>query len=101
MSGRRSRRAIPREERAERRRSHARVCMSCRRLRPKAEMIRIVRTAAGTAVVDRAATTPGRGAYVCPEPDCLALVRRRLAGALDARRINVDEVVGELEAVGA
>lgn len=101
MSGRRSRYAVPRVERAERRRTHARVCVGCRRVRPKASMIRVVRTASGAVEIDRAATTPGRGAYVCPEPDCVALARRRLAGALQAKGFDLSAVVRDLEAVDA
>lgn len=99
MSGRRSRRAMPREERGARRRAHVRVCVSCRRVRPKAEMIRIVRGSAGGVEVDRAATLSGRGAYVCPESKCVALVRRRLAGSLRAKVIDLEAVVRDLEAV--
>ena len=62
-------------------------------------MLRIVRSASGAVDLDRAATRPGRGAYVCPDPACVALARRRLAGAL---RVNTGELGGvlrELEAV--
>ncbi|MGH2783681.1 MAG: YlxR family protein [Actinomycetota bacterium] len=100
MSGRRSRHEVPREERARRRRTHARVCMSCRRVRPRSEMARIVRTAGG-AEIDREARLPGRGAYVCHDPSCVALVRRRLRVALRAPGINVDHVVRRLEGVDA
>lgn len=75
----------------------ARVCVACRRVRPKAEMVRIVRTSAGTLVVG--ATEPGRGAYVCPEDACLARARLRLAGALRVDRIDFPEIVRSSEAV--
>ena len=101
MSGRRSRRAVPREIRSRRRRTHARVCISCRRDRPKAEMIRIVRSAGGTAQVDRRAVMPGRGAYVCPDPACVGLVRRRLEGALRADTVDLNALIRDLEAVDA
>ncbi|MEX2556239.1 MAG: YlxR family protein [Actinomycetota bacterium] len=101
MSGRRSRRAVPREERSRRRRTHARRCVSCRRARPKAEMIRIVRNSGGTAEVDRAAIMPGRGAYVCPDPACVRVVHRRLAGALRADGVDGNSIVRDLEAVDA
>ena len=62
-------------------------------------MIRIVRNAGGTAEVDRAAVMPGRGAYVCPDPTCVRIVRTRLAGALRADGIDVSSIVRDLEAV--
>jgi predicted RNA-binding protein YlxR (DUF448 family) len=64
-------------------------------------MIRIVRSDRGTAQVDRAATMPGRGAYVCPDPACVKVVRRRLAGALRADGVDVNSIVRDLEAVDA
>ncbi len=97
MSGRRSRRTIPPAERTARRRGHARVCVSCRRVRPKAEMIRIVRDADGDVAVDPSARKPGRGAYVCPEAACLSLAGRRLAGALPGGRLDPNAIRTELE----
>src|SRR5438552_6487361 len=39
-------------------------------MRPKRELIRVVRTAAGEIKVDVAGKLSGRGAYVCPTPQC-------------------------------
>ena len=100
MSGRRSRHPVPREERARRRRTHSRVCVSCKRLRAKAEMARIVRTEGGV-VIDRGGRIPGRGAYVCHDPACVATARRRLRHALRAPDADVNAIVRELEGVGA
>ena len=64
-------------------------------------MVRFVRTAGGAVAVDAAGTAPGRGAYVCPDPDCFAKARRRLAGALRANRIDSAEIERRfLELVG-
>jgi predicted RNA-binding protein YlxR (DUF448 family) len=46
-----------------------RTCVGCRRVRPKAELVRLVRTSAGVAVPD--AQGRGRGAYVCPDSACV------------------------------
>jgi uncharacterized protein len=35
----------------------------------------------GTVAVDARATRPGRGLYLCPDPACAALARRRKAFA--------------------
>ena len=45
-----------------------RTCLGCRRRRPKEEMLRLVRAADGRVRVDGIA--PGRGAYVCRDPEC-------------------------------
>ncbi|OGK87704.1 MAG: hypothetical protein A2050_00210 [Candidatus Rokubacteria bacterium GWA2_73_35] len=65
------------------RREPARTCLGCRRVRPKRELVRLVRSERGIVVVDAPARARGRGAYVCPEPACVerALSRSRLAHA--------------------
>jgi hypothetical protein len=49
-----------------------RTCVVCRRVRAKRELVRLVRGADGTVVVDRGARMPGRGAYLCQDPECAA-----------------------------
>ncbi|HZF07060.1 MAG TPA: YlxR family protein [Patescibacteria group bacterium] len=58
-----------------------RTCLGCRRRRPKGAMLRLVRGADGCVSVDD--TAPGRGAYVCRDPECQerALKPARLAHA--------------------
>lgn len=52
---------------------------------PKGELLRLV-APEGELVTDPAALAPGRGAYLCPRPDCLgaAVGRRAFARALRA-----------------
>ena len=40
-------------------------------MKPKRELIRVVRSPEGAISLDFRGTAPGRGAYVCPNPDCL------------------------------
>src|SRR5947209_10073284 len=60
-----------------------RTCLGCRRARPKALLIRLVRLPSGAVVVDARARAAGRGAYVCPDAACVerALSRGRLGHA--------------------
>ena len=62
-----------------------RTCIGCQVVRPKRELVRIVRTPAGEVVVDPTGRRPGRGAYICPDPHCLerALGGKRLERALE------------------
>lgn len=62
-----------------------RMCVACREMRPKKELLRIVRTADGTVEVDRTGKKNGRGAYLCAREECLnkALKIRTLNRALD------------------
>ena len=48
-----------------------RMGMGCRERRPKKEMIRVVRTPEGAVNLDFGGKMNGRGAYLCPNPECL------------------------------
>ena len=48
-----------------------RQCMGCRERREKRAMIRVVRTPEGEVTLDFSGKKNGRGAYLCPNPDCL------------------------------
>jgi len=50
-----------------------RTCIGCGRKRPKKELVRVVRIPSGQVEVDPSGRRPGRGAYVCPGADCLAV----------------------------
>lgn len=56
-----------------------RTCVGCRETRPKHCLVRIVRHADGMIRVDPSGKMEGRGAYLCPRPDCLELAVRRKA----------------------
>lgn len=64
----------------------ARMCVACKQMRPKRELIRVVRTPAGEIRVDPTGKLSGRGAYVCPTPECAdaGLREGRLQHALEA-----------------
>ena len=48
-----------------------RQCLGCREMKPKKELIRVVRSAEGQVSLDFRGKAPGRGAYVCPNTECL------------------------------
>ena len=48
-----------------------RQCMGCRERKAKREMIRVVRSTDGTVSLDFGGKLNGRGAYICPDPECL------------------------------
>lgn len=62
-------------------RAPVRTCIGCRRARDKRDLLRVARTPDGVRF-DPDARLPGRGAYLCPDPDCIAAARRRGAGPL-------------------
>lgn len=48
-----------------------RQCLGCREMKPKRELMRVVRSPEGVVSLDLRGKAPGRGAYVCPQSDCL------------------------------
>lgn len=62
-----------------------RQCVGCRAQKPKRELVRVVRSPEGALSVDTRGKKPGRGAYVCRDPECLkkAIRSKALSRALD------------------
>ena len=62
------------------------MCVACREMRAKKDLMRIVRTSEGVLVLDRTGKLNGRGAYLCRDAACVqkALKTRALERALDA-----------------
>lgn len=56
-----------------------RQCVGCREMKPKKELIRVVRSPEGAVSLDFRGKLPGRGAYVCPDSACLARARKARA----------------------
>lgn len=56
-----------------------RQCLGCREMKPKRELIRVVRSPEGTVSLDFKGKMPGRGAYVCPNAECLKKATRSKA----------------------
>lgn len=56
-----------------------RQCLGCREMKAKRELIRVVRSPEGEISLDFRGKKPGRGAYVCPSPACLAKARKSKA----------------------
>ncbi|MCE5344574.1 MAG: YlxR family protein [Eubacteriales bacterium] len=64
-----------------------RMCVGCREMKPKKELLRAVRSPQGEVSLDTTGKKAGRGAYVCFNADCLkrALKQKQLDRALDAK----------------
>ena len=53
-----------------------RQCMGCRERKPKRDMIRVVRCTDGEVRLDFSGKLNGRGAYICPDRQCLAKAQK-------------------------
>lgn len=49
-----------------------RMCTGCMEMKPKKELIRVVRSKEGEVSIDLTGKKPGRGAYICKSEECLA-----------------------------
>ena len=56
-----------------------RQCMGCRERKDKRAMLRVVRGTDGSVSLDFSGKLNGRGAYVCPDPECLRKAQRSRA----------------------
>ena len=74
-----------------------RQCLGCREMKPKKELIRVVRSPEGEISLDFRGKAPGRGAYLCKDGDCLkkAVTGKSLERAFSSR--IPDEVYERLQ----
>ena len=82
-----------------------RQCLGCREMKPKKELIRVVRAPDGASIsLDFKGKANGRGAYLCPDPVCLkkAVRAKALEHAFSAaipaavyERLNEEMEAGE------
>ena len=68
-----------------------RKCVGCGEMKSKKELIRVVRSPEGDISLDLTGKKAGRGAYVCPDKECItkACKGRRLEKALE-KQVNDD-----------
>ncbi|WP_110952944.1 RNase P modulator RnpM [Anaerosinus massiliensis] len=49
-----------------------RMCVGCKEMRNKRDLVRVVRTPEGEFLIDHTGKKSGRGAYVCRNTECFA-----------------------------
>ncbi len=53
-----------------------RKCTGCNEMKPKKELVRVVKSPEGEISIDLTGKKPGRGAYVCRDAACLVKARK-------------------------
>ena len=53
-----------------------RRCCGCLEMKPKNELVRVVKNKEGVISLDLTGKMPGRGAYLCRNPECLEKARK-------------------------
>ena len=81
-----------------------RMCVGCREMKEKRELIRIVRTPEGEVVMDNTGKRSGRGAYVCRRAECLtrAIKQKQLERQLEISLTQeiADALAEEIRRIG-
>ena len=75
-----------------------RMCVGCREMKPKKELLRVVKPQDGDARIDRTGKASGRGAYVCDSVECLKKARKTRALERALETTLEDAVFDQLEA---
>ena len=73
-----------------------RKCVGCGEIRPKAEMMRVVRNSEGEISLDATLRANGRGAYICKDAACIKKAFERKGLAPSFKRDLKDEVKDSL-----
>ena len=74
-----------------------RQCMGCRERLPTREMIRVVRCTDGNVQLDFSGKLNGRGAYICPNSECLKKARKAKSLDRSLETAIPEEVYDRLE----
>lgn len=64
-----------------------RMCLGCNEMKPKRDLIRIVKSSEGEVSLDFTGKKSGRGAYICRNADCFRKAKkaRRFEKSLPAK----------------
>lgn len=71
-----------------------RQCVGCGEMKTKKEMMRVLKTAEGTIVLDVTGKKNGRGAYLCVSKECLKKARKN-KGLERSFKMSIPEEVYE------
>lgn len=74
-----------------------RKCCGCGEMKPKKELIRIVKSPEGKISLDFTGKKAGRGAYICKSTECLKKVRKSRRIEKDFSSAISDELYKEME----
>lgn len=73
-----------------------RQCVGCREMKNKKELFRIIRTAENEIFLDATGKKNGRGAYICPNEECLAQALKSKGLERSLKTAIPQEVIGDL-----
>lgn len=69
-----------------------RQCIGCGEMKSKKELLRILRTQEGEIILDVTGRKNGRGAYICPNAECLKMAKKS-KGLERSFKMKIDEEI--------
>ena len=74
-----------------------RQCSGCMEMKSKKQLVRIVKNKLGEVSLDTTGKAQGRGAYICPDPECLkkTIKSRRLEKVFEMK--IPEEILSEMQ----
>lgn len=75
-----------------------RRCCGCMEMKPKQELVRVVKSNNGDVTLDLTGKAPGRGAYVCRSSECFEKARKARRFEREFSMKIPDEVYSQMEA---
>ena len=74
-----------------------RKCTGCGEMKPKKELVRVVKTPEDEVLIDLTGRLNGRGAYICPDEKCLKIARKSKRIERSFQMQIPDEVYDKME----
>ena len=74
-----------------------RKCTGCGEMKPKKELVRVVKTPDDKVLIDLTGRVNGRGAYICPDEKCLRIARKSKRIERSFQMQIPDEVYDKME----
>ena len=75
-----------------------RKCVGCGESKEKRALIRVVRDPEGNISLDAGGKKSGRGAYICPDPNCFRKARKSKRLESNLKSVIPEEIYDRLEA---
>lgn len=75
-----------------------RMCIACREMKAKKDLLRIVRTPDEDVVIDKTGKQNGRGAYICCSDECLKKAIKQKAFERALKITPTAEILEKIEA---
>lgn len=74
-----------------------RQCVGCNEMKPKKELLRVIKTAEDEILIDSTGRKNGRGAYLCASSECLEKAEKNKGLARSLKTVIPPEIYEELK----